>query len=288
MVNIMNSNKRPNILFILSDDHGYWALGKGCGGLDTLRTPNLDRIASEGIKLENCFCASPVCSPARASIMTGTIPSSHGIQDWLLGGSVDLDRCPYLKDKPEYKNEGKAIRYLDGKTCFTDLLAGVGYDVALSGKWHMGDSLNPQHGYSRWYTIGRGGCHYMKPDIVEDGKVVYEDRYVTDLITEKALTFLDELASDPERPFMLDVRYILRKSSTPTQITTLMSCPMSKRMSGTILRLWYITVKSAVNCWQATIRRSRLWISASVSCSTVWMNSESPTTRWSFSPATTA
>jgi len=202
--------KRPNILFIMSDDHGYWALGKGCGGLDTLRTPNLDRIASEGMKLENCFCASPVCSPARASIMTGTIPSAHGIQDWLLGGSVDLDRCPYLRGTPEYANEGKAIRYLDGKTCFTDLLAAAGYDIALSGKWHLGDSLNPQHGYSRWYTIGRGGCHYMRPDMVDDGRVTFEDRYVTDLITERALVYLDELADgykNNDRPFMLDVRY---------------------------------------------------------------------------------
>ncbi len=78
----------PNILFILSDDQGPWVMH--CAGNDELRTPILDRLSVSGIRFENFFCASPVCSPARASILTGRIPSQHGIQDFLEAGNSDL------------------------------------------------------------------------------------------------------------------------------------------------------------------------------------------------------
>lgn len=82
----MNTGKKPNILFLLTDDQGAWAMN--CAGNKDVRTPNLDRIAREGILFNHFFCASPVCSPARASILTGTIPSCHGVQDWLSGGNL--------------------------------------------------------------------------------------------------------------------------------------------------------------------------------------------------------
>ena len=70
----------PNILFFLSDDQGAWAMG--CSGNWEIHTPTLDSIAESGMRFENFFCVSPVCSPARASILSGTIPSVHGVQDW--------------------------------------------------------------------------------------------------------------------------------------------------------------------------------------------------------------
>ena len=79
-------SQHPNILFILTDDQGAWAMG--CAGNHELKTPNLDRIAASGMRFENFFCVSPVCSPARASIYTGKIPSQHGIHDWLAKGHV--------------------------------------------------------------------------------------------------------------------------------------------------------------------------------------------------------
>ena len=79
--------KKTNILFILTDDHGAWALG--CAGNREVKTPNLDRIAREGVRLDNCFCVSPVCSPARTSLFTGKIPSQHGVHDWLAKGHLD-------------------------------------------------------------------------------------------------------------------------------------------------------------------------------------------------------
>lgn len=76
---------RLNIDFILSDDQGPWALG--CAGNPEIRTPNLDRLAAEGIRFENFFSASPVCSPARATLLTGRTPSQHGVHDWIAGGN---------------------------------------------------------------------------------------------------------------------------------------------------------------------------------------------------------
>ena len=115
---------RPNVIFVLTDDQGPWAAG--CCGNDEIRTPYLDQMASEGTRFPNFFCTSPVCSPARASLMTGRIPSAHGVHDWIRDGNMPPDPA----------------RYLDGLTCYTDVLADNNYTVGLSGKWHLGDSVN--------------------------------------------------------------------------------------------------------------------------------------------------
>lgn len=196
--------KRPNIVFILSDDQGAWAMH--CAGNSEIITPNLDRIASNGVRFENFFCASPVCSPARGSILTGTMPSVHGIQDWLRGGNINMADFPELKDNPIYASEHEAIPYLEGITCYTDVLAENGYTCALSGKWHMGDSVHPQHGFSHWFTIARGGCRYFHPDVVENGKVTFPEKYITEIITDDALSCIEEL-SQKEEPFYLSVHY---------------------------------------------------------------------------------
>ena len=73
--------QKPNVIFVLTDDQGPWAAG--CCGNDEVRTPYLDQLASEGTRFPNFFCTSPVCSPARASLMTGRIPSAHGVHDWI-------------------------------------------------------------------------------------------------------------------------------------------------------------------------------------------------------------
>ena len=202
------TGNRPNIVFILSDDQGAWAMH--CAGTSELETPNLDRIAAEGVRFDNFFCASPVCSPARASILTGTIPSRHGVHDWLRSGNVDAERYAEAgKENPygNYADEDEPIQYLMGQPTYTDLLRERGYSLALSGKWHLGDSVHPQHGFTRWFTIGKGGCFYYHPDIVEDEKItVRHGEYVTDLITDRALDFLDELAGE-ENPFYLSVHY---------------------------------------------------------------------------------
>ena len=79
-------SKNPNIVLIMTDDQGPWALD--CSGTPELRTPVLDQMAAEGMRFENFYCTSPVCSAARASILTGRIPSNHGVLDWLRGGAM--------------------------------------------------------------------------------------------------------------------------------------------------------------------------------------------------------
>ncbi len=197
--------EKPNILFILTDDQGAWAMR--CAGNTDIHTPNLDRIASQGYRFENFFCASPVCSPARASLLTGRIPSAHGVQDWIRSGNLDRDGLKKeIREDPYYLCEEKPIQYLEGMLTYTDVLKENGYTCALSGKWHLGDSMTPQHGFDKWFTIGRGGCYYNKADIVENGEISFEKRYITKVITDKALSYLEEFRTQ-DNPFYLSVHY---------------------------------------------------------------------------------
>jgi len=186
---------QPNVIFILTDDQGYWAMG--CAGNRELRTPNLDRLAAEGIRFENFFCVSPVCSPARASILTGRIPSQHGVHDWLRAGNSVVE--------PE--RDGLLIEYLRGQTAYTDLLAGAGYVCGLSGKWHLGDAHHPQKSFSFWKVHARaGGAYYGAPLVYDEGHVYHEPRYVTDVFTDNALEFLEGQAG-ADAPFYLSLHY---------------------------------------------------------------------------------
>ena len=98
---------------------------------------------------------------------------------------------PYFEG---YKQERKPISYLEGQPTYTDILAQNGYHCALSGKWHLGNSIEPQQGFQEWYTIGMGGCCYYHPDMVDHGEItVHHGEYVTDLITDRALEYLKAL-----------------------------------------------------------------------------------------------
>ncbi len=180
--------KQPNVLFIISDDQGYWSLG--CSGNEEIQTPNIDRLAKEGMRFDNFFCASPVCSPARASLLTGTIPSQHGIHDW-------------LRDDDERQS---ALEYLAGQYSYTKALSENGYCCALSGKWHMGASEKAQQGFTHWFSHKSGGGPYYGAPIYKDGALYREERYVTDAITEDAIEFL-ESRRDCGQPFYLHVAY---------------------------------------------------------------------------------
>ncbi|QCT01599.1 mucin-desulfating sulfatase [Paenibacillus algicola] len=196
---------RPNIVFILADDLGEWALG--CSGNEEVKTPHLDRLAAEGMRFSNFFCTSPVCSPARASILTGHIPSQHGVHDWIRAGNIEAAGLEEgLATLPRFQDESLATSYLAGQTGYTEKLVAAGYTCALSGKWHLGSSLTPQMGFSRWYTIARGGCSYMEPDMVVDGQIKLERHYVTDLITRQALRDMEDLAKE-RHPFYMSVHY---------------------------------------------------------------------------------
>ena len=200
----MNGKQKPNIIFILMDDQGAWAMG--CAGNTDIQTPSMDRLAREGVRFDQFHCASPVCSPARASIVTGQIPSCHGVQDWISGGNLDAWKYPQMAELKDFDMNDRAIDYLAGHKTYMEVLAENGYVCALSGKWHLGDNAARKKGFSRWYTIGRGGCRYYSPDICDEGEMSVSDRYVTDLITERALDDIRELA-DGEAPGYPSVHY---------------------------------------------------------------------------------
>ena len=190
---------RPNVLFLLTDDQGAWAMG--CAGNAEIRSPNLDRLAREGIRFDSFFCTSPVCSPARASLLTGRIPSQHGVHDFLhwqsRTGSGGLDR-PVPAD---------GVHFLAGMTTYAEVLSDLGYDTCLSGKWHLGDGLTPRCGFETWNPMPYGATNYYQVPVVEDGRLaVHEGVHASDLFTDNALAFLTAQA-DADRPFCLDVHY---------------------------------------------------------------------------------
>lgn len=182
------TSNMPNIVLILADDLGPWALG--CAGNHEVRTPHLDRLAATGIRFENFFCTSPVCSPARATLMTGRIPSQHGVHDWIREGNM---------------GEG-AQSYLQGQTTYVELLAEHGYVCGLSGKWHLGDSMTKPKGFTHWFVHQQGGGPYYNAPMIRDGKPYLEPRYITEVITDDALAFIEKY-SGKENPFYLSVHY---------------------------------------------------------------------------------
>ncbi len=186
-------SEQINLLFILTDDQGYWAMG--CAGNSEIRTPNLDRLAATGLRFENFFCASPVCSPARASILTGRIPSQHGVQDFLRAGNSNI-----------YGADDRAIEYLSGQTAYTDILSERGYTCGLSGKWHLGYSEKPQKSFAFWDVHASGAGPYYNPPMIRGGKAYQPSDYVSDLITDNALEFL-ETQKGVDQPFCLNVHY---------------------------------------------------------------------------------
>jgi len=186
---LLSEQDRPNVVFILTDDQGPWAAGFSGNG--EIRTPNLDALAAGGVRFENFFCTSPVCSPARASLMTGRIPSAHGVHDWI-----------NERDTPPEKRQA----YLAGQRCYTDILTEAGYDVGLSGKWHLGDSSTLQHGFGHWFAMPYGSSQYNNAEMYRDGRLQVCQGYLTDVITDDAIGFI-ETRADSERPFYLALHY---------------------------------------------------------------------------------
>ena len=184
---------RPNVLFILSDDQGPWAMNSA--GTWELKTPNLDRLAATGVRFENFFCASPVCSPARASILTGQMPSQHGVQDFLRRGN-----------SAELPTDGERIQYLEGRQTYVQMLRDDGYDCGLSGKWHLGDAVVPQAGFEVWDLHQSGSGDYFHAPMFKDGDSYYPDGYVSDVFTDNAIEYLSSQIVS-ERPFCMNVHY---------------------------------------------------------------------------------
>lgn len=182
---------RPNVLFILADDMGRWATGTY--GNPEILTPNIDRLAREGLQFNNAFCNTPVCSASRTSYFTGRLPSQHAVHDWIAGGNGCVD---------------EGIFYSRHEVTYTDVLAAAGYTCAISGKYHLGDQQHVQHSFSHWFVHQRGGGSYIEPPMVENEQCVTLKGYVTDIITDDAIGVLTAYAKNAsQQPFYLSVHY---------------------------------------------------------------------------------
>jgi len=181
----------PNFVVIMTDDQGAWARGRT---MPELITPTLDRLGETGREFTRFFCASPVCSPARASLLTGRMPSAHGVHDWI--------RC---------ENDGidtRGVHYLEHRRTLPELLAEAGYHCAHSGKWHLGDAREAAPGFDprMWFAHLHGGGPYYGAPVSENGEVRTEPGYITDAISDHAVEHLTALAAGDE-PFYLQVNY---------------------------------------------------------------------------------
>lgn len=173
-----------NIIVIFNDDHGQWALPTY--GNTELHTPTLDYLARTGVVMENAFTPTPVCSPARASFLTGRLASQHGLHDYIATGDHFGTR-----------------NWLGSEVTLAQLLQAAGYETALSGKWHIGNDIEPQPGFDHWfalsgdYPIGAKGRYRFS----RDGVVEEHDGYKTQVITDAAIRFLRN--RNAEKPFFL-------------------------------------------------------------------------------------
>ena len=184
---------RPNILLFLTDDHAPWALG--CYGNEEIQTPHLDRLAREGARFANAFTPTPVCSPARACLMTGRTASQVGIHDWLQEG------------EPKIANG----EWLAGEITLPELLGAAGYRCGLAGKWHLGNSHRVPDGFDWCFGMpGWQGEHEGEYTFHLNGEPVELNGNKTSIVTDYALEFLNE--SPLNRPFFLNVGYIATHS----------------------------------------------------------------------------
>jgi len=182
----VDPERRPNIIVIVVDDLRWDELG--IAGHPFLETPNIDDLAAEGAFFSNAFHSVPLCSPNRASILTGQYPSRHGIID-----NVARNRMSHRL------------------ATFPLALQEDGYETAYLGKWHMGNDPTPRPGFDHWVAIpGQGRT--MNPELFEDGRIHEVPGYITDVLTDRAVEFIRR---EREQPFFI---YIGHKAIHPDAV----------------------------------------------------------------------
>ena len=194
---ILSAQTRPNIIYIMADDMGYADLS--CYGRKDYQTPNLDRLASQGIKFINAYAAAPVCTPTRVAFFTGRYPArlSVGLYEPLAEGHKDS----LLGLTPETPS-------------IAGLLKKAGYETYLVGKWHLGylPAFSPMaNGFDYFFGFHAGATDYIshvdqvgKPDLYENDEPIKKEGYITDLFMEKATEIISK---SHQKPFFLAITF---------------------------------------------------------------------------------
>ncbi len=188
--------KRPNVVLIITDDIGYGDFG--AYGSPDVKTPNIDRLAREGVKMTDFYANAPNCSPTRAGLISGRYQQRFAMER-PLNGSVSVDSARGLP--------------VTGRS-LPRLLADNGYATALIGKWHLGfkPEFSPTaHGFSYFFGFKSGFTDYWQhtdgdgaADLFENDQHVSVPGYMTDLITQRSIQFM---ARNKDKPFFIDVAY---------------------------------------------------------------------------------
>ncbi len=181
--------EKPNIIILLCDDLGYGDLS--CFAHPEIRTPHLDQLATEGVKLTHCYASAPVCSPSRAGLLTGRIPNRLGIRDWIPA------------------NSGIYLRR--GEVTIARLLRDAGYRTCHAGKWHLNSKTDGSEptpgdmGFDHWlYTQNNAAPSHLNPtNFVRNGKSVGRlEGPSSHLVAAEAIQFLE---ADRGKPFFLNL-----------------------------------------------------------------------------------
>ncbi len=180
--------EKPNIVLIMTDNHGAWTLG--CYGNSDIKTPNIDRLAEEGTLFTRAFSSNAVCSPTRATYLTGLMPSQHGVHRFLGGNAMHGD---------------EAYNTIEEFRSLSEILADAGYACGISGKWHLGDTRNPHGGFTTWHVKWSGSTRrFYNARVVEDGERRRVEQYLTDYWTRHGVDFIEE---HQDEPFFLYLPY---------------------------------------------------------------------------------
>jgi arylsulfatase A-like enzyme len=207
----VGSRAVPNIILIVSDDQGYRDLG--CYGSTQVKTPNLDKLAGEGVRLTNFYVTWPACTPSRGSLLTGRYPQRNGTYDMFRNDLVDYD---HLYKDPEYAVSWEMIGGMDTReTLIPRVLKKAGYISGIFGKWDLGQLhrfLPLQRGFDEFYGFTNTGIDYWTherygiPSMRHGNKPTTEDKgtYVTDLFRREAIRFI---RTHKEHPFFCYVPF---------------------------------------------------------------------------------